>query len=265
MLNMLPAEKFLPFPFESCYNELTEYSTKYPKEKENILRKSQKILEKGGTSMEMEGRMYKVYARGDEKIQLKIIPGHFVTSQSHITHYLEMTTMKSRCSEAARIARLLSARYEITTPVDSIICLDGLEVIGAFLAEELAKAGVLSMNAHKTIYIVKPEFNANGQVIFRDNIEHMVRGRNVVVLLSSITTGKTLRQCMESVLYYGGIIQGVSAIFSAVNKVAGLDINAVFYKQDIPDYESYAADQCPMCRRKEKIDAIVNGYGYSKI
>lgn len=215
--------------------------------------------------MELEDRMFKVYAKGDEKIQLKIIPGHFVTSQSHISHYLDMTTMKTRCAEAARIAKLLSGRYETSTPVDSIICMDGLEVIGAFLAEELAKAGVLSMNAHKTIYIVTPEFNANGQVIFRDNIQHMVRNRNVVILMGSITTGATLRQCMESVLYYGGVIQGVSAIFSAVTKVAGLDINSVFYKQDVPNYESYPADQCPMCKMKEKIDAIVNGYGYSKL
>lgn len=215
--------------------------------------------------MEMEARMFKVYAKGDEKIQLKIIPGHFVTSQSHITHYLEMTTMKTRCAEAARIARLLSTRYETNTPVDTIVCLDGLEVIGAFLAEELAKAGVLSMNAHKTIYIVTPEFNANGQLLFRDNVQHMVKNRNVVILMGSVTTGVTLQQCMESVLYYGGKIQGVSAVFSAVNKVAGLEINAVYYKQDIPDYESYKAENCPMCKRKEKIDAIVNGYGYSKL
>ena len=188
----------------------------------------------------MEKRMFKVYAKSDEKIQLKVIPGHFVTSQSHITHYLDMTTMKTRCAEAGRIAAVLAERYETTTPVDSIICLDGLEVVGAFLAEELAQAGVLSMNAHKTIYIVTPEFHQNGQILFRDNVQHMVRNRNVVILMGSITTGETLRQCMES-------------------------INAVFHKQDIPNYESYHAQDCPMCKRHEKIDAIVNGYGYSKL
>ena len=156
----------------------------------------------------MEKRMFKVYAQSDEKIQLKIIPGHFVTSQSHITHYLDMTTMKTRCAEAGRIATVLSQRYETTTPVDSIICLDGLEVVGVFLAEELAKAGVLSMNAHKIIYIVTPEFHPNGQVLFRDNIQHMVKNRNVVILMGSITTGETLRQCMESVLYYGEKFKG---------------------------------------------------------
>lgn len=215
--------------------------------------------------MDLESRMFKAYAKGDEKIQLKIIPGHFVTSQSHITHYLDMTTMKTRCAEASRIARLLATRYETSTPVDTIICLDGLEVVGAFLAEELAKAGVLSMNAHKTIYIVTPEFNANGQMLFRDNTQHMVRNRNVVILMGSITTGVTLQQCMESILYYGGKIQGVSSVFSAINKVAGVDINSVYYKHDIPNYETYSADKCPMCKNKQKIDAIVNGYGYSKL
>ena len=39
--------------------------------------------------------MTKIYARSDSRIQLKVIPGHFVTSQSHITHYLDLTTMKS--------------------------------------------------------------------------------------------------------------------------------------------------------------------------
>lgn len=30
--------------------------------------------------------MTKIYARGDSRIQLKVIPGHFVTSQSHLSH-----------------------------------------------------------------------------------------------------------------------------------------------------------------------------------
>lgn len=213
----------------------------------------------------MESRMFKVYAKSDEKIQLKVIPGHFATTQSHITAYLDITTMKTRCAEAHRIAKALSQRYETSTPVDTIVCMDRLEVIGAFLAEELSKAGVLSMNAHKTIYVVTPEFGPGGQVLFRDNIQPMIKNKNVVLLLGSITTGITLSTCMESILFYGGRIQGVSAIFSAANKVAGLDVNAVFYKSDIPNYESYRQQECPLCKRKEKIDAIVNGYGYSKL
>ena len=42
-----------------------------------------------------QANITKIYARNDSRIQLKVIPGHFVTSQSHITHYLDLTTMKS--------------------------------------------------------------------------------------------------------------------------------------------------------------------------
>ena len=202
-----------------------------------------------------QDNIIKIYARTDNRIQLKMIPGHFVTSQSHITHYLDLTTMKSRCAEAQRIASALAANYEASIPVDTIVCMDGLEVIGAYLAEELTKAGVLSMNAHQTIYVITPEFNSTGQMIFRDNYEPMING--------SITTGSTLNRAIESVLYYGGKIRGVAAIYSSVDSVATLPVHSIFQARDIPDYRSYRSDNCPLCKNRQKIDAIVSSYGYS--
>ena len=107
----------------------------------------------------MESKMTKIYARSDKKIQLKVYPGHFATPQSHITHHLDLTTMRSRSSEAMRIAEALTANYETSIPVDTIICMSGLEVVGAYLAETLTRAGVYSMNSHQTIYITSPEYN----------------------------------------------------------------------------------------------------------
>lgn len=213
----------------------------------------------------MEERMYKIYARSDERIQLKIFPGHFATPQSHITHFLDMTTMKSRCSEAKRIAKALSVNYETSIPIDTIICMDGLEVIGAYLAEELTQAGVLSMNAHQTIYVTSPEYNSVGQMIFRENIQMMINGKNILLLSGSITTGETLIRAIESILYYGGRIRGVAAIFSAINKVAEMPVHSIFTLKDIPDYGTYKIQECPLCKNKKKIDAIVNSYGYAKI
>ncbi|MDC7290059.1 orotate phosphoribosyltransferase [Blautia schinkii] len=213
----------------------------------------------------MEERMYKIYARSDERIQLKIFPGHFATPQSHITHFLDMTTMKSRCSEAKRIAKALSVNYETSIPIDTIICMDGLEVVGAYLAEELTQAGVLSMNAHQTIYVTSPEYNSVGQMIFRENVQMMINGKNILILSGSITTGETLIRAVESILYYGGKIRGVAAIFSAVNKVAEMPVHSIFTLKDIPDYGTYKIQDCPLCKNRQKIDAIVNSYGYAKI
>lgn len=38
---------------------------------------------------------------------LKITPGHFATNHAHINYYLDMTTLKTRLSEAREIAKSL--------------------------------------------------------------------------------------------------------------------------------------------------------------
>ena len=43
--------------------------------------------------------------------------------------------------------------------MDTIVCMDGTEVIGAFLAEEFEKEDMASTNRHETIYVVSPEMN----------------------------------------------------------------------------------------------------------
>lgn len=85
----------------------------------------------------MESKMTKIYARSNKKIQLKVYAGHFATPQSHITHYLDLTTMRSRSSEAMRTAEALAANYETSIPVDTIICMSGLEVVGLIWQKRL--------------------------------------------------------------------------------------------------------------------------------
>ena len=217
----------------------------------------------------MESRMFKVCSPSDGKVALKVIPGHFVTSHSHITHYMDMTTLLARQNEAEGAARILAGTYMHNTMVDTIICLNGCEVIGAYLAQELSKSGIRCMNAHETIYITSPEEDINGQMIFRDNSRFMVEGKNILILSTSITTGVTLDKAITSIKYYGGRVQGIAAVFSFVTKVMVeegrfIEVNSIFSGKDLNGYASYDAKKCPMCAVKQKIDAIVNGYGYSK-
>ena len=142
----------------------------------------------------MEDRTVKIQSPTNNNVALKIIPGHFATNHSHINFYMDMTTIKTRQSEARAVASELKNKYMVSTPVDTIICMDGTEVIGAYLADELSNAGNISYNAHQTIYIVTPEFNTNGQMIFRDNLIPEVNGKHCILLLASATTGKTIRR-----------------------------------------------------------------------
>lgn len=213
----------------------------------------------------MESRMIKIWSRQDSRIALKVIDGHFVTPNSHISHYFDMTTLKTRASEARAVAQLLAQKYSMSTIVDTIVCLDGMEVVGAYLAEELATAGIRSMNLHETIYVTAPEFNSAGQIMFRDNLKIMLDKKNVLFLMASATTGKTLQACMESVAYYGGRLAGVACIFSTIDKIGDVEVNSIFRKENVPHYRSYKPSECPMCKERRKIDALANGFGYSKI
>ena len=93
----------------------------------------------------------------------------------------------------------------------------------------------------------------------------MVQGKNVLILSTSITTGVTLEKAITSVQYYGGTVQGIASIFSFISKAHGVEVNSIFDAKDMIGYASYDAKDCPMCKAKQKIDAIVNGFGYSKL
>ncbi len=205
----------------------------------------------------------KIPATMNSNVALKIVPGHFATTHSHITHYMEIGTMKTRCSEAHGVATILAMHYTVSTPVDTIICADGTEVIGTYLAEELTRAGVLNYNAHRTVYVVAPEYAPSGQIIFRDNLQLAIKGKHVLLLMGSLTTGRTLERLMEGVRYYGAEISGACAIFSAVKEVDNIPVISVFRPEEVPNFQSYAPSECPLCKQGQKLDALVNSFGYS--
>ena len=210
----------------------------------------------------MDNRTFKL---STSQVPLKVTPGHFATNHAHVNYYLDSTTLKSRQSEARETARAVVGAYVYNTVVDTIVCLEGMQVVGAYLADELTQAGVMSRNAHQTIYVVSPEFNSNSQMIFRDNLQPMIKGKNILLLLAVVTTGKTIAKGMECIQYYGGILQGISAIFTAVDQVDGIPIHSVYTKRELPDYQAFDFRECPFCQKGQKLDALVNSYGYSKL
>ena len=194
---------------------------------------------------------------------LRYAQGHFATNHSHINYYIDITYQKTRLSEAKDAAKELVSHFINNTPVDTILCLDGTAVLGACIAEELTKSGFHTINQHQTIYVVEPEYNSNSQMIFRQNIQPMIRNKHVLVLMASVTTGVTAKRAIEAIGYYGGEVAGVAGIYRAVDEVAGYPVRSVYSVNDLPDYASYDSRECPYCKQGRRIDALVNSFGYS--
>lgn len=197
---------------------------------------------------------------------LRVAKGHFASNHSHTNYYIDVAAQKSRLSEAKAVAQELCESYNYsTTIIDTILCLDGTEVIGTCLANELTKQSFSNINAHQTIYVVTPEITSGSQMMFRDNIVPMIKGKHVLILAVSVASGVTAQSAVEAVNYYGGNIVGISSIFSTTSECLGYKVNSVFNPHDLDGYFNTPAHECPLCKEKKKIDALINSHGYSKI
>jgi orotate phosphoribosyltransferase len=204
------------------------------------------------------------YAKNKDVV-LRYIPGHFVTPNSHVNYYMDLTDMKSRQREARATGEELAEMYMVSDVIDTILCLNSMEVVGAYMANKMTKAGIISANSHKTMYITSPEYNTSGQMMFRENTVHMIKNKKVLILIDTATTGDTLKSAIGSVNFYNGSIAGISAIYSGGEKIDGIPIRALYSNRDLPDYASYKADSCPLCKNGVPVDAICNGFGYSTL
>ncbi|MCR5688555.1 MAG: orotate phosphoribosyltransferase [Lachnospiraceae bacterium] len=201
----------------------------------------------------------------NKDVVLRYIPGHFITPNSHVNYYMDLSDMKARQREARATGEELADLYLASEVIDTILCINGTEVVGAYMANKLTKAGMISANRHKTIYITSPENNIIGQMMFRENNQHMIKGKQVLVLIDAATTGSTLKSAISSIRFYGGTPVGISAIFSVATQIENIPIRSLYSTKNLPDYASYRSDSCPLCAKNIPIDAICNGFGYSTV
>ena len=216
----------------------------------------------GETELTMAIKLVEI-PRKHSNFPLRVAMGHFATSHSHLNYYIDFTMSKHRLSEARAGAQLLCGQIPSSQIVDTILCLDGTETIGACMASELTRAGYMNMNAHRTIYVVTPEYTSGSQIIFRDNIAPMIVGKHVLILAASVATGYTVKSAIEAIRYYHGIPVGICSIFACAQECEGFPVLSIYNKNDIPEYESHSPRECPFCKAGIPIDGLVNSHGIS--
>ena len=205
---------------------------------------------------------YKIRTKG-KNLFLRVTKGHFMKTNSHMNYYIDVTMQKSRLSEARAVAEELVSYYSSNTVIDTILCLDEMQVIATCMADRLTGAGFMNLNAHQTIYILTPEKVSAGRFIFREEAANMIAGKNVLILTSSVATGRTTGVAMEAVRYYGGTVAGLASIYSAVDECGGIPVHSVFDAKDLDGYFCVPAHECPLCKEGHMVDGVVNSYGFS--
>ena len=88
---------------------------------------------------------------------------------------------------------------------------------------------------------------------------------NVLILMASVSTGYTAKSAIETIAYYGGRAVGIASIFATVDTIGALPVTSLFNPNDLPGYTTSDAAACPLCKAGQRLDAIVNSFGYSKL
>ena len=205
---------------------------------------------------------YKIRTKG-KNLFLRVTKGHFMKTNGHMNYYIDVTMQKSRLSEARAVAEELVSYYNQTTVIDTILCLDEMQVIATCMAERLTSEGFMNLNAHQSIYILTPEKVAAGRFIFRETSVPMISGKNVLILTSSVATGRTTSVAIDAIKYYGGTVAGLASIYSAVDECDGIPVHSVFDANDLDGYYCVPAHECPLCKEGQMVDGVVTSYGFS--
>lgn len=210
--------------------------------------------------------IYTITYPKNENVFIHVMAGHFISANNHINYYVGTSDIKHNINVSTQAAKLMAEYYSTNgIDVDTVLCLYETQALGAYLAKELSNSTMMAPNPDQTVFVVGSEYDAAGNLIFRDNLRRMIYGKNVVVLISCITSGRTVERAIESVRYYGGKVAGISSVFSMQSKISGVPVSSLFTTDDIPGYISYPSHDCPLCQKGVAVDAISNGYGYSKI
>lgn len=210
--------------------------------------------------------IYTITYPKNENVFIHVMAGHFISANNHINYYVGTSDIKHNLNVSTQAAKLMAEYYSINgIDVDTVLCLYETQALGAYLAKELSNSTMMAPNPDQTVFVVGSEYDAAGNLIFRDNLRRMIYGKNVVVLISCITSGRTVERAIESVRYYGGKVAGISSVFSMQSKISSVPVSSLFTTDDIPGYISYPSHDCPLCQKGVAVDAISNGYGYSKI
>jgi len=212
----------------------------------------------------METKAFSVSLEKNPLISIKVIPGHFTTNNMHTNCYLDVSALKSNTMVAKDVAHEMAIPYVSSIPVDTIVCMEKTEVIGAYVAQHLIHDSA-SISGGNTIHVVSPVSNVYGNLIFPGSITEWISGKHILLIIATVSSGRTLNSAVECISYYGGRLTGISSLYLASGVNLKYNVRSIFTSEDIPDYKLYNPSECEMCRNGWELDAIISSEGYTKI
>jgi len=165
-----------------------------------------------------------------------IMEGHFLlTSGRHSACFLQCSQLLQYPQHAEKVCRLMAEPFR-NENIDIVI---GPAMGGVILSYETARAlGARALFAERT---------GEGKMALRRGFR-VEAGEKVLVVEDAITTGGSVQKVLDLLAGTGAEIAGVSII---IDRTSGqVDFGAPLKTLLSMEIESYAPEDCPLCREK---------------
>src|SRR5437762_1149613 len=177
-----------------------------------------------------------------------VTDSHFVyTSGRHSSIYINKDALYLHPPTISTLCELMARPYDPET-IDIVV---GPVLGGIVLSQWVAYHLAARKPARDVLaaYAEKEGDGPNKGFAFHRGYEHVIPGKNILIVEDLLTTGGSVRKVVELVRQHGGNVVGLSLLCNR-GRVKPADVGNVPIQSLLSiDLETYTQEECPFCRQ----------------
>jgi orotate phosphoribosyltransferase len=185
-----------------------------------------------------------------------ITNSHFVfTSGRHSNTYVNKDALYMHPIRTAQLCQIMSSKYD----ADKIDVVAGPTIGGVIISQWVAYhlSKLRTSGETLAIYVEKEGERADKKFVVERGYDTKVPGKNIVVVEDVLMTGGSAAKVIQALKALGGNVLGLSVLCNR-GGITPEDIGGVpIHTLTNLTFESWAEDQCPLCRAEIPINTNV--------
>lgn len=181
---------------------------------------------------------------------------HFVgTSGRHMPAYVNKDALLPHTKHTAEVGKLFAEKYK-NKAIDFVVA---PAVAGIPFSQWTAY--YLTKLKGKEVQSIFTEKTPDNDQIFKRGYDAIIKGKKVLVVEDTVTTGGSVVKVIASVRKAGGIVVGACVMINRDPKLVNTkSIGAPFSQLAIYEFPSYDSADCPLCKSGVPVNTKI-GHG----
>ncbi|MDD2955337.1 MAG: hypothetical protein PHD67_03355 [Oscillospiraceae bacterium] len=181
-------------------------------------------------------------------LYLTVTREHAAEPGCHMNRRVGTAGLRHSGKLAREAARLLAAPYQAGALVELILCEQGCEVVGSFLACELSGGNALSLNRGCDIRVAAFRWEEERPVLLEPE---PLSGQSVLLLADRLFPPDKALCCAQWAAAQEAALSGVCALFGTPGKVGWRRVHCLFSAVEVPGFHFWPEEECPLCRAEK--------------